>query len=57
MFPPRIFNSLKHFINPFRYLFSEGFEKEGGGPAIADKLLKEDSFDILQENSDRILLE
>lgn len=57
MFPPRIFNKLKYFINPFRNLFAEGFQKEGGAPAIADKLLKEDAFDLLLETGDHILLE
>lgn len=57
MFPPRLFNSLKHFITPFKYLFAEGFEKEGGGTAIADKLLLEDSSDLLLESGDRIILE
>lgn len=57
MFPFRIFNKIRHFINPFVNLFSEGFEKEGSSPAIADVLLQENFGDILQEDEGRIFLE
>lgn len=57
MFPRHLFNKTSYFINPFGYLFREGFGHEGGSVAIVDKLLKEDSFDLLQENGDRLLLE
>ena len=57
MFTWRTFHKLSYFIDPFHHLFTEGFEQEGGAPAIADKLLKEDGFDLLKEDGDRILLE
>jgi len=54
----KLYRGVRFWFMPFRALYTKGPGVSGGSPPVVqDRLLQENSFAILQETGDNILIE